>query len=76
MYRYLIMKNCWELSPDARPSFALVVTSLSSLLELMADYMDFFTLSNPTATVNTPPPSAPPLVLKVDEDNGSDSGAD
>ena len=34
------MLKCWELSSEMRPTFSLLVQSLSSFLEGMADYVD------------------------------------
>jgi hypothetical protein len=34
------MLKCWELSPETRPTFSLLVRSLSKLLDGMAGYMD------------------------------------
>ena len=39
-YRYELMLSCWELEPDSRPTFSNLVSSLSQLLETMAEYMD------------------------------------
>ena len=34
------MLKCWELSPESRPTFSLLVRSLSKFLDNMAGYMD------------------------------------
>ena len=34
------MLKCWEHTPDTRPTFSLLVTSLSKFLDSMAGYMD------------------------------------
>ena len=36
------MKDCWETQPELRPSFSELVTHLSSHLDAIADYLDFF----------------------------------
>lgn len=38
--RFQCMLKCWELSSEMRPTFSLLVQSLSSFLEGMADYVD------------------------------------
>ena len=38
--RYQLMLKCWEHSPETRPTFNLLVRSLSKLLDGMAGYMD------------------------------------
>lgn len=35
------MKRCWDAKADVRPSFAELVTQLSSQLGVIADYLDF-----------------------------------
>ena len=35
------MKDCWKNKTELRPSFSELVTSLSSQLLALADYMDF-----------------------------------
>ena len=49
------MLNCWELESDKRPSFSELVDSLSKLLQAMAGYMDFssITKSEEVITVKT-----------------------
>ena len=37
------MRDCWETQPELRPSFSELVTRLSSHLDGMAGYLDFFT---------------------------------
>ena len=38
------MLKCWKLSPDTRPTFSLLVRSLSKFLDRMAGYMDIGTI--------------------------------
>ena len=48
------MKNCWKNKTELRPSFAELVTSLSSQLLVLADYMNLFsTLEVVVEVVNT-----------------------
>ena len=37
--RYSVMQQCWEIEPGKRPSFSVLVKTLSSSLEEMADYL-------------------------------------
>ena len=54
--------KCWDKTVEYRPSFSQLVSSLSSYLECMADYLDVFTINNPNAAFDiTPPPSAATL---------------
>ena len=34
------MLQCWEFEAKNRPTFSMLVSSLSQILEAMADYMD------------------------------------
>ena len=34
------MLKCWEIAPETRPTFSLLVRSLSKFLENIAGYMD------------------------------------
>jgi hypothetical protein len=36
------MLQCWKLEPEKRPSFPILVNSLSQSIEAMAGYMDVF----------------------------------
>ncbi len=56
--RYAIMMICWDCRSDLRPSFSQLVRRISSLLESMADYIDFLTISNHFSLEATPPSSA------------------
>ena len=38
--RYMLMLQCWEFEAKNRPTFSMLVSSLSQILEAMADYMD------------------------------------
>ena len=68
------MKSCWGVKPDDRPSFSQLLCSLSSLLESMADYLDFLTLSNPLI-LDDMPSSHPimPIRSALEEENDDDS---
>ena len=45
LFRYNVLLNCWELESDKRPSFSELVDSLSKLLQAMAGYMDFSSIT-------------------------------
>ena len=48
------MKDCWKNKPELRPSFSELLTSLSSQLLVVADYMDFSsTLEVVVEVINT-----------------------
>ena len=38
--RFQFMLKCWELDPETRPTFSMLVKSLSKFLDSMAGYMD------------------------------------
>ena len=40
-HRYSLMTSCWLKNPDERPCFSEVVEVLNSILEPLADYIDF-----------------------------------
>ena len=46
-FRYGLMLNCWNLDPNARPSFSDLVSSLSQSLEAMVGYMDVTAFQKP-----------------------------
>lgn len=54
---YQLILNCWKDRPEHRPTFTQQVESFSTLLDSMADYLDFFTISNPIAQNAMPSPS-------------------
>ena len=64
----VMISKCWEKSPENRPTFTQQVDNFSNLLSSMADYLDVFTITNPTTI---PVPSAPPAEdispLPIDE---------
>ena len=37
------MLSCWDADPEQRPTFAQLVTSITSVLEPLADYLDVTT---------------------------------
>ncbi len=49
------MRACWGSRADQRPTFSELLTRLTSLLESMADYLDFFTVSNLHSSMEDPP---------------------
>ena len=40
-----MLLSCWNEQPDQRPSFSDLVITLTSLLEEVAEYMDFTTIA-------------------------------
>ena len=40
-YRYSLMMSCWSESPDDRPVFSDLVSSINALIEPLAGYLDF-----------------------------------
>ncbi len=59
-YRYLaIMTPCWIESPDDRPNFSSIVTTIDELLTSMAGYLDFnaFNLAVTTQYSDTKTPN-------------------
>ena len=47
------MFKCWSEQPEKRPSFAELVKSFTSLLEEVAEYMDFSFVSGEELIKNT-----------------------
>ena len=41
------MLNCWEGNAESRPTFTQLVLGISTILEGLADYLDFNTFSLP-----------------------------
>ena len=37
---YAMMRRCWELAPEDRPTFKEVYTNISSYIEHMAGYLE------------------------------------
>lgn len=37
------MQSCWEADPQQRPTFSQLVTRITSVLSLLADYLDVST---------------------------------
>ena len=37
------MLNCWDTDPEQRPTFAQLVTTITSVLDPLADYLDVST---------------------------------
>jgi len=40
-FRYNLLLQCWELEPDSRPRFNSLVSTISRILEISADYLVF-----------------------------------
>ena len=38
-----MMLSCWDADPEQRPTFAQLVTRITSVLDLLADYLDVTT---------------------------------
>ena len=49
--RYNLMLDCWNLSPDFRPAFTSIVSSLENLLQISQDYLDIATNDSETETM-------------------------
>ena len=41
--RYQVMLSCWDADPEQRPTFAQLVTTITSILVPLADYLDMTT---------------------------------
>ena len=41
--RYQVMLSCWDPDPEQRPTFAQLVTTITSVLDPLADYLDVTT---------------------------------
>jgi len=37
---YSVMRNCWEREPEKRPQFSELVSTISSILESTAGYLE------------------------------------
>ena len=37
--RYEVMLSCWDADPEQRPTFAQLVTTITSVLDPLADYL-------------------------------------
>ena len=37
--RYQVMLSCWDTDPEQRPTFAQLVTTITSVLDRLADYL-------------------------------------
>ena len=78
--RYDIMLKCWLVSPDERPSFSMLVVSVSTDLERQAGYLEF-SFSADGFSVNTskekylavPLPALPPPPIIVVTQTESDT---
>ena len=42
-YRYEVMLSCWDADPEQRPTFTQLVTTITSVLDPLADYLDVTT---------------------------------
>ena len=41
--RYEVMLSCWDADPEQRPTFTQLVTTITSVLDPLADYLDVTT---------------------------------
>ena len=41
--RYEMMRSCWDADPEQRPTFSQLVTTITSVLNSLADYLEVTT---------------------------------
>ena len=46
LYSYLLMMSCWSESPNDRPMFSDLISSINTLIEPLAGYLDFNGISD------------------------------
>ena len=47
------MQSCWETDPQQRPTFSQLVTRITSVLSLLADYLDVSTFVTEVQEIET-----------------------
>ena len=43
--RYEVIQSCWDIDPQQRPNFSRLVTTITSILDPLADYLDVSTFT-------------------------------
>ena len=44
-FRYEVIQSCWDIDPQQRPTFSRLVTTITSILDPLADYLDVSTFT-------------------------------
>ena len=52
-FRYSLMLNCWDSDPNDRPSFTMIASTISKLLQIMPGYQDMSAAD--TSNIHVPP---------------------
>ena len=51
-YRYEVMRSCWDADPKQRPTFSQLVTTITSILNSLADYLEVSTFATEEQATN------------------------